>query len=57
MRQHANQPGHDRWAAPNHGIVILDGATAFDPQAPAADDFVDVLLAALTDTLDAPAHS
>jgi hypothetical protein len=48
-------PGQDRWTSTSRGAVVLDGASAFDPAAPAADHYVDVLLAALAETLDRPA--
>lgn len=47
-------PGQDRWAATEHGVIVLDGATAFDPEAPPADRYVDELLDVLTSTLDSP---
>jgi hypothetical protein len=54
-RPGGDPPGQDRWAATHHGVVVLDGATAFDPAAPTADRYVDALLAALADILDTPA--
>jgi len=36
------------------GVIVLDGASAFDPAAPSADQYVDALLAALSSRLDTP---
>jgi hypothetical protein len=48
-------PGQDRWAASGRGIIVLDGASAFDPCAASADRYVDALLATLVQTLDSAA--
>ena len=48
-------PGQDRWTTTDHGVIVLDGATAFDPTAPPADHYVDVLLDALSSRLDSDA--
>lgn len=45
-------PGQDRWAATERSVIVLDGASAFDPDAGPADDYVDALLAALVDRID-----
>jgi serine/threonine protein phosphatase PrpC len=47
-------PGQDRWIATSRGVIVLDGASAFDPAAPAADHYVDALLATLAETFDSP---
>ena len=44
--------GQDRWTATATGVIVLDGASAFDSAAPPADAYVDALLAALTVRLD-----
>jgi hypothetical protein len=52
MRPGGDPPGHDRWATTERGIIVLDGASAFDPATPSAARYVDTLLATLTETLD-----
>ncbi|MFP5022520.1 hypothetical protein [Pseudonocardia phyllosphaerae] len=46
-------PGQDRWTVTPHGIVVLDGATAVAPDVPPAEKYVDHLLAAISQRLDA----
>ncbi|WP_214370902.1 PP2C family serine/threonine-protein phosphatase [Pseudonocardia sp. H11422] len=48
-------PGQDRWASTEHGVIVLDGATAFDPEAPPAGRYGDELLDALKSCLDSDA--
>lgn len=45
-------PGQDRWTATERSIIVLDGASAFDQDAPPADTYVDVLLALLAERID-----
>lgn len=45
-------PGQDRWATTERSVIVLDGASAFHPQATPADAYVDALLAALVDRID-----
>ncbi len=45
-------PGQDRWAATERSVIVLDGASAFDPEAAPADAYVDALLAALVERID-----
>jgi hypothetical protein len=54
-RPGGDPPGQDRWTATDAGIVVLDGASAFDPDAPPADAYVDALLPALAQRLDTDA--
>lgn len=51
-RPGGTQPGQDRWAATERSVIVLDGASAFDPEAAPADAYVDALLAALVDRID-----
>lgn len=45
-------PGQDRWVATERSVIVLDGASAFGPEAAPADAYVDALLAALVDRVD-----
>lgn len=47
-------PGQDRWIATERSVIVLDGASAFDRDAPPADAYVDALFAALTERIDSP---
>jgi hypothetical protein len=47
-------PGQDRWTATERSVIVLDGASAFDPAAAPADDYVTALLAAIADRIDGP---
>ena len=48
-------PGQDRWTATSHGVIVLDGASAFSPATPTAGAYVDALLPALARALEGPA--
>jgi hypothetical protein len=48
-------PGQDRWAATERAVIVLDGASAFDPSAPRADQYVDGFLDELRATVDSSA--
>jgi 8-oxo-dGTP pyrophosphatase MutT (NUDIX family) len=54
-RPGGDPPGQDRWTATARGVVVLDGASAFDSAAPTADAYVDALLPALARRLDTEA--
>ncbi len=54
-RPGAAPPGQDRWTVTRTGVVVLDGASAFDPDAAPADTYVDALLPALAERLDTDA--
>ncbi|GAA1287726.1 hypothetical protein GCM10009609_62750 [Pseudonocardia aurantiaca] len=45
-------PGQDRWGTSARAAVVLDGASSYSPEAPPADDYVDVLLPALLTRVD-----
>jgi hypothetical protein len=45
-------PGQDRWGTTSRSVVVLDGATSYSPEAPPADEYVDVLLDALLRRVD-----
>jgi hypothetical protein len=45
-------PGQDRWGTTSRSVVVLDGATSYSPEAPPADEYVDVLLEALLRRVD-----
>jgi hypothetical protein len=45
-------PGQDRWGTSAQAAVVLDGASSYSPEAPPADDYVDVLLPALLSRVD-----
>ncbi|MBN9109938.1 MAG: protein phosphatase 2C domain-containing protein [Pseudonocardia sp.] len=45
-------PGQDRWGTTSRSVVVLDGATSYSPEAPPADEYVDVLLGALLRRID-----
>jgi hypothetical protein len=46
-------PGQDRWTTAGLAVVVLDGASAFDPPAPPADAYVSDLCATLAASLRA----
>jgi hypothetical protein len=46
-------PGQDRWHATASAVVVLDGASAHDPEAPPADTYVTELCTALAEALAA----
>ncbi|MFE2998400.1 hypothetical protein ACFXG4_25770 [Nocardia sp. NPDC059246] len=50
--QLAAQPDEDRLFVTSGGVVVLDGATAHDPEMPPAGTYVDVLGGELRDRLD-----
>lgn len=50
--QLAAESGEDRIIESPHGVIVLDGASAFDPAACAAGEYVDVLGAELAQRLD-----
>ena len=45
-------PGQDRWTRTDRAVIVLDGATASDPDSPSAGEYVDALLAELTARID-----
>lgn len=45
-------PGQDRWGTGERAAVVLDGASSHSPEAPAADAYVDQLLAGLLRRID-----